>query len=439
MSILSALRARQDFLRAAFVTLGSRLLDLPSRYGFHLIVAFRLGVLDAGLFYIVFSVLTLAAGAGRLGIDRALTREVARAMAQHAPNSARAIIGDGVRTILFLCIGATLLMLLIADPVARHLIGNAALARPLMIGALSIPPLCLSVVAGGALLGLMRVGFSQAIYSWLWPAIFCLCALVVPLTVTSALWLLLAATSINAVIGFVLLALMLPKADAAAPSGARVPLFGLGWSLFTTEIVQLLLASAPTLTLGIVTSEKEVGYFALAWRVALILNLVVSAVAAMVSPRFARAHTQGNRSELMAISAQALAIVFALGAPPLIVLLAGARPILEIFGAGYGDGATTLRILLLGQFVAMLSAGAPELLGMTGHGSILRRINLVAALCLGLSLALLTPLFGANGAAWATVTTAIAIALGANIAIRHYLQFLPLRAFGQLFEKKPTA
>ncbi|MDX3909850.1 MAG: oligosaccharide flippase family protein [Sphingobium sp.] len=429
MRIAALLRGRQDFLRAAFVTLGSRLLDLPSRYGFHLIVAFRLGVLDAGLFYIVFSVLTLAAGAGRLGIDRALTREVARAIAQHAPNSARAIIGNGVRTVFVLCIVATLLMILIADPVARHLIGNPALARPLMIGALSIVPLCLSVVAGGALLGLMRVGYSQMIYSWLWPAIFCICALIVPLTVTSALWLLLASTTINAVIGFVLLGMMLPKKDVGASAGERVPLFGLGWSLFTTEIVQLLLASAPTLTLGIVTSEREVGYFALAWRVALILNLVVSAVAAMVSPRFARAHAQGNREDLIATSAQALAIVFALGALPLIVLVIGARPILELFGAGYGDGAMTLRILLLGQFIAMLSAGAPELLGMAGHGSMLRRINLVAAVCLGISLAVFTPLFGANGAAWATVTTAIAIAVGANLAIRHYLDFVPLAAF----------
>ena len=46
MGIVASLRAREDFLKAAFVTLGSRFLDLPSRYGFHLIVAFRLGVLD---------------------------------------------------------------------------------------------------------------------------------------------------------------------------------------------------------------------------------------------------------------------------------------------------------------------------------------------------------------------------------------------------------
>lgn len=428
MGIVASLRAREDFLKAAFVTLGSRFLDLPSRYGFHLIVAFRLGVLDAGLFYIVFSVLTLVAGGGRLGIDRALTREVARAMAQDAPNDARAIIADGFRTVLLLCIGATMLMLLIADPVARHLIGNPALARPLMVGALSIPPLCLSVVAGGALLGLMRVGYSQAIYSWLWPAMYCLCALVVPLTVTSALWLLLAATSINAVIGLLLLFWILPKRDAAAPAGQKVPLFGLGWSLFTSEIVQLLLSSAPALALGIVASAREVGYFALAWRVALILNLVSSAVASMVSPRFARAHTQGSHQELQTISIQALGIVFALGIVPLLILTFGARPILELFGSGYGDGATTLRILLLGQFIAMLSTGAPELLGMTGHGSVLRRINLAAALCLGLSLAALTPWLGANGAALATVSTAGIIGIGAMMAIHRYLGFVPLVA-----------
>ena len=67
----------------SLVTTGTRLIDLPFRYGMHLLIALRLPLDQVGAFYIVFGTITFAAGLGRLGIDRALTREMAHEFGAH--------------------------------------------------------------------------------------------------------------------------------------------------------------------------------------------------------------------------------------------------------------------------------------------------------------------------------------------------------------------
>src|ERR1700755_2026070 len=88
-------QGREGFLKRTLATTSTRLLDLPTRYGLHLLVAARLPIDQVGAFYIVFSVMTLASGFGRLGVDRAMTREVAAALGRDLPGTARRIVRRG--------------------------------------------------------------------------------------------------------------------------------------------------------------------------------------------------------------------------------------------------------------------------------------------------------------------------------------------------------
>ena len=74
------------------VTTATRLIDIPCRYGMHLMIALRLPLDQVGAFYIVFGTMSLASGLGRLGVDRALTREMARALAHGDTATARAAL-----------------------------------------------------------------------------------------------------------------------------------------------------------------------------------------------------------------------------------------------------------------------------------------------------------------------------------------------------------
>ncbi|HEX7748498.1 MAG TPA: hypothetical protein VF445_07085, partial [Bordetella sp.] len=99
-----------SIIRGSLISLGVRLLDLPSRYGFHLLVAAALGVVDTGRFYIVFSVMVALAGFGRLGMDQALTRQIAMDMASDRAAAVRPAIRRALCLVLAASAAVTALL-----------------------------------------------------------------------------------------------------------------------------------------------------------------------------------------------------------------------------------------------------------------------------------------------------------------------------------------
>ncbi|MDR3517272.1 MAG: polysaccharide biosynthesis C-terminal domain-containing protein [Azospirillaceae bacterium] len=418
-------RFGRGMVRGALVTVGVRMLDLPSRYGFHLLVAAALGVDQAGRFYVVFSTMVALAGFGRLGIDRALTRQVAAALATGVDEVIRPTIMRAFGAVAV----ASLAMAALLASGAVLLTGKSDLAGLLVLGALAIIPQNLGAVAAGALAGLNRVGLSQMIYSWLWPALFCGVALCFGTALTAALILIAACFTVTALVGLILLwwALRQVGGAGASPRPPAAPLLRLGLSLFTLELLQLLIAAAPTLILGMVAASDAVGRFALAWRIALVTNVVVSAVTGMAVPKFAACDARGDRHDLARAATHAVGLGVGLGLVPVLAMLALPVPLLGLFGHGYATGAATLRILALGQLIAACFTAMPELLGMTGHTAILRRINMASALVLLAATLLLAPAWGSAGAATATVLAILVNGGGAAWAAHRSLGIAPLR------------
>ena len=417
-----------SFISRSLVTTGTRLLDLPSRYGLHLLIAARLSIAEVGAFYIVFSVMTLAAGFGRLGVDRALTREVAGALGHNAPGIARKAIKRAFVVTLAQSGSIAALLALAATPIADMVLHKPALALPLMLGALTIVPQDISTTAAGALAGLGHVATSQMIYSWLWPAMFCGAALVVHLDVPRTLLLICASLVVNAFVGLGLMLRVLPPRppQSAEVTGGMGSLFGVGISFFSLELIQLSISSAPSFALGMVASTIDVGRYALAWRIVLVLNILVSAIGAMASPQFARASALGDREMLDHLAAQAVGLTLTLSCIPIVLLAANPVFFLTLFGPGYAPAAPILRILLAGQSAMVLCAAMPELLGMAGCARSLMKINLVSLTLLLALLAIFTPRFGSTGAASATAVTMILNSIAVAVAARRHLGVNPL-------------
>lgn len=412
-----------SIVRGSLVSLGVRLLDLPSRYGFHLLVAAALGVVDTGRFYIVFSVMVALAGFGRLGMDQALTRQIAMDMASDRAAAVRPAIRRALCLVLAASAAVAALLAMGAAPFAHHVLKKNDLALPLALGALAIVPQNLGAALAGALAGLQRVGRSQMIYSWLWPAFFCVVAVGLKLaglfTVTSALILIAASFALAALVGAILLKRALaavPVAAANAVAPQQPPLLRLALSLFTLELTKLLIASAPAIVLGIVATDRETGLFALTWRMALVINLLISGVTGMAVPKFAELHARGNAQALEKNAAQAIGLVLCLALPAVACLLIFPERLLGLFGHGYDEGASTLRILALGQLAAACFTAMPEMLGMTAHTRALYRINAYTLAVLLVGLAALAPLGGSAGAALAT-----SLALAVNGAAAAWL------------------
>ena len=315
----------QSIIRGALVSLSMRLLDLPSRYGFHLLIAAALGVIDTGRFYIVFSVMTTLAGFGRLGVDQALTRQLAMDLATGSPGGVRAAIWRALRLTLLASAAVTILLVAGAAPFAHIVLHKPDLAVPLALGALALIPQNLGAALAGALAGLQRIGYSQTVYSWLWPAIFCLVAIPMHLagwlTVSSTLILIAVSFALAAAAGGILLKRSLAAVPATGHAPPPSPLLRPGLSLFTLEITKLLITSAPAIVLGIVASAHDTGLFALTWRMALAINLLISGVTGMALPKFASLHANDDRQGLEQSAAQAIGLVLSLSLPAAVCML----------------------------------------------------------------------------------------------------------------------
>jgi O-antigen/teichoic acid export membrane protein len=264
------------------------------------------------------------------------------------------------------------------------------------------------------------------VYAWLWPALFCAAAPLLGLAVPKALGLIAACFTAAALVGGLCLFRLLPR-GAAGAAEPPPPLLRPGLSLFSLELAQLTLATAPALILGLVADSAAVGGFALAWRIALLANIVISGVAALASPRFAALHDRGDRAGLRRIAALAGGLGFALALPALAAMLALPGPLLGLFGPGFEQAAGVLRLLALGQMVAAACTALPELLGMTGQEASLRRINAAVIVAVLGGVALLAPRWGAEGAALATALALALAGLGAAAVAWRRLDVAPWR------------
>ncbi|PVX73186.1 O-antigen/teichoic acid export membrane protein [Paraburkholderia unamae] len=432
----SARQHSTSMMRGSLVSLGVRLLDLPSRYGFHLLIAAMLGVVETGNFYIVFSTMVALAGFGRLGIDQALTRQVAIDLASGRTSAVRPAIRRALGVVALASIAVAAALAALAFVIAQHVLHKPELAWPLALGALSFVPQNVGATVAGALAGLQRVGYSQMIYSWLWPAIFCVAAIPLGLAhgmgVANTLVLIAASFTLTALVGAWLLTRFLASVPASGAPPAEAPrLLKAGLPLFTLEFTKLLITSAPAIVLGIVASSRETGLFALAWRLALVVNLLISGVTGMAAPKFASLHAHDDRRGLERSAAQAAGLVLLLALPVTVCMLLVPEHLLHLFGPGFGGGAPALRVLALGQLAAACFTAMPELLGMTAHTSVLYRINVCSVAVLLVGLAVLAPVGGSVGAA-AAASLAIAVngALAAWVAHR-LLGVAPLALLGR--------
>jgi Na+-driven multidrug efflux pump len=110
--------------------------------------------------------------------------------------------------------------------------------------------------------------------------------------------------------------------------------------------------------------------------------------------------------------------------PIVAVLMIFPHALLSLLGAGFSDAATALIVLSVGQVVNVLLPTEDMMLAMTGHGKVLRRVNLhQLVVCCVLCLTLI-PWLGLMGAAIVTSISLIQGRVGFFRAVRREIPAL---------------
>lgn len=155
--------------------------------------------------------------------------------------------------------------------------------------------------------------------------------------------------------------------------------------------------------LGILKSTKDVGIYAIANKIAVIVTFVTVAINSMIAPEFSELFHKNKMDELKYVAQKSTKLIFFATTPIIIFLIIFGNYILGIFGEDFIVGYVVLLILLFGQSINSIVGSTGNFLNMTNNQNKLMLFVFISLVVNIIMNYILIPIYGINGAAFATM------------------------------------
>lgn len=392
-------------------TIGSMVLKF-AYVGFTFIISVLLarlmGPAQYGVYSYVYALISLLSVPSEFGLPNLVIRETARGLANGDFPRVQGIWSWATRTT------AVISLSLVALTLAGIWLLRAPLSNPRLVTflwALALVPLiALGDLRGAALSGLRHVVTGQLPEFLLRPGFFTLLLAMVwlvggvSLTAPVAIALYVAASAIAFGIGaWLLWRVTPPEVRQSRPRMEHRAWLMSALPLAFIGAMQLINQQASILLQGIFLPDAQIGYFRVATQVSLLAAVGLVGINAVLAPRFAALHAQGDTVKLQRLVTSSARAILLLSLVLTIGFAALGEPFLRVFfGPLYVRAYLPMLILLLGQLINSGMGSVAVLLNMTGYERETAKGIVVSALInLGLNLALI-PLWGIEGSSVAT-------------------------------------
>jgi len=186
--------------------------------------------------------------------------------------------------------------------------------------------------------------------------------------------------------------------DTIHPMPVR-SILGVSSPMLMTASMQIIVSQAGIIILGMYRPAVEIGYYAVAVKLATLTTFVLSAINTMSAPKFAELYHQGRIDELLRIARKSTRLIFWTTIPILIGLLVFGITILQIFRHEFISAYPAMCILIAGQFINSISGSTGYFMSMTGHHIALQNFKAIATVISIVMAIILIPRIGINGAA----------------------------------------
>jgi len=195
--------------------------------------------------------------------------------------------------------------------------------------------------------------------------------------------------------------------DTVHPMPAR-EILSISLPMLITATMTFVIGQTGVIMLGMFRSEAEVGYYAIAVKLATLTAFILQAINSMAGPKFSELFHSGRMDELFHVARKSAKLIFWTTSPILLGFVVFGKPVLTIaFGSAFSVAYPALVLLVIGQFVNSISGATLLFMNMTGNQKVLRNIMLIAAvLNIGINIVLI-PSYGIYGAAVAAMVSLI--------------------------------
>ena len=365
-----------------------------------------------GAYAFAFAIVSLLAIPVQAGLPPLVVRETARAHAAQDWDRMKGLWSWAGRVVLVMSVPITAVTALVLLAGPADLLSEARRAA-ILAGLVLIPVVAANQVRGAALRGLKMTVLGQAPDQVVRPALIILLALAVPVTLSAAGAILVHAAAAGIAFAAGMLALFLrqpAEVRAARPDRNQ----GGAWlrALLPFSLIagiQLLLQNMDVVLLGIFHTDEAVAVYRVAFTVANLVAIGLTALVLVLQPFIAEAAGRQDWKRIELLASGSAVAISAVTLPAALFLLVFGRPLLEgVMGPEFVRSYLPMMILVAGHVSNAVFGAVIMVLNMSGHE---RRtvwgLGATVLVHLGLSL-LLIPAHGAVGAA---IATAISLTL----------------------------
>ena len=331
----------------------------------HFTIAVKLGASKAGMFYIVFAIVSIASTISRLGLDYAVTKYVSEYTSEKNNKSVSAIYRFSVIAILLMGTILTTLLVAISQPLAVGVFGLSDLQIVLIVMSLGILPYSLLVMTAHAFQGSSDIALAVFFQVILHPLLMTL--LFVTIFSTYGLNGAAYAFTVSAFVSFVFVyyAWHIKKPVDGYSNVDRNAVFRVSLPILVSFLSQQALQHTPVILLGILSTTAQAGIYGVSHRLVSVVSIAVVAANFIVAPKAASYYAAGKLDKLQQLAHRGSEVSLLVGGPILVFLLLFPEFVLSFFGDEYIAGKLVLCVLLIGQFSNLLNGSGSILLMMT--------------------------------------------------------------------------
>lgn len=175
--------------------------------------------------------------------------------------------------------------------------------------------------------------------------------------------------------------------------------------IFISTTLMIALLWADKLLLGVYVTEDNVGIYEISAKLAFLIGFNLEALNSILSPKISRSFANGNLKRVQDDIQFTVSLSVGISIITLIGLLLFSDFLLAFFGPEFARGKSVILIVCIGQMFNVLCGPVANIMQMTGYQKLLSRVvGLALVLNIGLNIWLI-PLYGIDGAAWATTAT----------------------------------
>ncbi len=367
----------------------------------NVILARRLGPHEFGQFSYVFTLGSMVALVGAVGIPPAAMRYIAQYMDAGRFDLVRGITRWSLTRVLAFAFTVTAALALAGSLE----FWSEPVRLTFMLIACHIIPSVLWLWQRFVSLGFQKIALALLPRDWLLPIVITALAFTPALNTATGITIAFAASGIiiQIVACWMLLRIIASTAGDHAPCYLSKQWWRTSLPLSLTSLSQLSMNRWDVLMLATLATMQETGIYLAASKLSLLATPVARFVVTFTGPLISAAYNNGRAHDLQLLLRRSMWLTMGLGLPITLALMGGSHLLVDrIYGSAYAGAGPPLIILATGQLFSLFCVPASTLLWMGGGERAQALINLLGSVSnLGLCVALI-PVWGATGAALAT-------------------------------------